>query len=233
MSIHIAAKNGDIAPLVLLPGDPLRAKFIAENFLQDARCYSTVRNMLGFTGLYKGERVSVQGTGMGVPSLSIYVTELFADYGIQKAIRIGTAGSVQTDVKVRDLVLATSACTDSGANTLRFGGKSFAPAADFALLHKAYHLAEERGIKARPGSVFTSDVFYNDHDDDWKLWARFGVLAIDMETAELYTLAAKHGRQALSILTISDSILTGESTTSEERETSFAHMMEVALETIL
>ncbi|MDR0539800.1 MAG: purine-nucleoside phosphorylase [Spirochaetaceae bacterium] len=233
MSIHIAAKKEDIAPFVLLPGDPLRAKFIADNFLQDAFCYNTVRNMLGFTGIYNGKRVSVQGTGMGIPSVSIYVNELFNDYGVQKAIRIGTAGAIQEHVKIRELVLASSACTDSGANRHRFGGKSFAPAAAFGLLHKAFHKAEALGITPHAGPVFTSDMFYTDPPDSWKLWARYGVLAVEMETAELYTLAAKYGREALAILTISDSLVTGEATSSEERETTFKNMMNVALETLV
>ncbi|MDR0550939.1 MAG: purine-nucleoside phosphorylase [Spirochaetaceae bacterium] len=242
MSIHINAKKDEIAPLVLLPGDPLRAKFIAENFLEDAQCYNTVRNMYGFTGTYNGTRVSVQGTGMGIPSISIYVNELYNDYGVQKAVRIGTAGSIQKDVKLRDLVLAVSASTDSAANTHRFGGRTFAPSAGFSLLHAAFHAAEKltaanaaegaASVRIHAGAVFTSDMFYNDVPDVWKLWARYGILAVEMETAELYTLAAKYGREALALLTISDSLVSGESTSSAEREISFRLMMQTALEAI-
>ena len=231
MSIHIAAKDGEIAEAVLLPGDPLRAKFIAENFLENAQQYTAVRNMLGFTGLYKGKRLSVQGTGMGIPSISIYANELFHDYGVQRAIRIGTAGSIQERVKLRDLVIAVAACTDSGANAVRFGGRSFAPAAAFSLLKTAFETATAKGWQPKAGTIVSSDMFYTEDPDEWKLWARFGCLALEMECAELYTLAAKYGREALCLLTISDSLITGESTSAEERQTAFTRMMEVALET--
>lgn len=230
MSIHIGAKTGEIAEVVLLPGDPLRAQFIAENFLENPVCYNTVRNMLGFTGTYKGKRISVQGTGMGIPSISIYVNELFKDYGVQRAIRVGTAGSLQEFLKVRDMVLAMAASTDSGANTLRFGGRSYAPCATFSLLKKAYEVALERGWQPAVGNVISSDMFYTEDPEEWKLWARFGVLAVEMETAELYTLAAKYRREALSILTISDSLVSHEITSAEERQRTFTKMMEVALE---
>ncbi|MDR1836377.1 MAG: purine-nucleoside phosphorylase [Treponema sp.] len=233
MSIHIGAKEGEIAEAVLLPGDPLRAKFVAESFLKDAALYTDVRNMLGFTGDYKGKRVSVQGTGMGIPSISIYVNELFRDYGVKRAIRIGTAGSINKDVKIRDIVLAVSACTDSGANNIRFGGRNYAPAASFPLLRTAWDIAAARGWQAKAGPVVSSDIFYSEDDEEWKLWARFGCLAVEMECAELYTLAAKYGREALGILTVSDSIITGECTSAEERKTSFTRMMEVALETAI
>ncbi|MDR1901425.1 MAG: purine-nucleoside phosphorylase [Treponema sp.] len=231
MSIHIEAKEGEIAEAVLLPGDPLRAKFIAENFLEDAVQYTGVRNILGFTGLYKGRKVSVQGTGMGIPSISIYVNELFRDYGVKKAIRIGTAGSIQEDIKIRDLVIAMSACTDSGVNSIRFGGRSYAPTASFSLLKTAYDTACKRGWQPRVGSVVSADMFYTNDPDEWKLWARFGCLALEMECAELYTLAAKYRREALCLLTISDSLITHEFTTAEERQKTFTRMMEVALET--
>ncbi|MDR1400118.1 MAG: purine-nucleoside phosphorylase [Treponema sp.] len=233
MSTHIAAKASEIADVVLLPGDPLRAKFIAESFLQDPVQYSAVRNMFGYTGLYKGKRVSVQGTGMGIPSISIYVNELFRDYGVQRALRIGTAGALQSSVKVRDIVIAMSASTDSGVNALRFEGRSFAPTASFSLLKTAYDVARMRGWEPKVGGIVSSDMFYTEEPDDWKRWARYGCLAVEMECAELYTLAAKYGRDALCLLTISDSMITGESTSAEERQTAFTAMMEVALETAI
>ncbi|MFF5994736.1 purine-nucleoside phosphorylase [Lysinibacillus sp. KU-BSD001] len=230
MSIHIAAKQGDIADIVLLPGDPLRAKFIAETFLEDVTCYNEVRNMLGFTGTYKGKRVSVQGTGMGVPSISIYVTELMQEYGVQKLIRVGTCGAIQKDVKVRDVILAQAASTDSRMNQIIWGGGiDFAPTANFDLLYKAYNKATEADLNVKVGNIFTADMFYSDEEQNEKL-AKYGVLAVEMESAALYTLAAKFGRQALSILTVSDHILTGEATSSEERQTTFLDMMRIALD---
>lgn len=231
MSTHINAKEGEIAESVLLPGDPLRAKFIAENFLEDAKCYNEVRGMYGFTGTYKGKRVSVQGTGMGQPSLSIYVNELFQFYGVQKAVRVGTCGSINKDVALRDVILASGACTDSGLNTTRFGNLHFAPVADFDLLLKAHEAAERMGIKHHVGLCNSSDVFYDDKEL-WKLWAQYGVLGIEMEAAELYTLAAKFNRKALAVLTVSDHILLGGETTAEERQTTFTNMMKIALETV-
>ena len=231
MSIHIAAKPGDIAEAVLLPGDPLRAKFVAENFLKDPVQYTSVRNVLGFTGTYNGKKVSVQGTGMGIPSISIYVNELFREYGVKRAIRIGTAGSINKDVKLRDLVLAMSASTDSGVNTHRFGTRSYAPTASFNLLKKAWDVAAEKGWQPKAGPIVSGDLFYTEESDEWKLWAKFGCLAVEMECAELYTLAAKYEREALGILTVSDSLITGEVTTAEERQNTFTRMMEVALET--
>lgn len=229
MSVHIAAKPGEIADIVLLPGDPLRAKYIAETFLEDAKLYNEVRNMFGYTGTYKGNRISVQGTGMGVPSISIYVNELINSYDVQKLIRVGTAGAIQKDVKVRDVILAMSASTDSQMNRLTFGGIDYAPTAHFDLLRKAYDAGVSKGLSLKAGNVFTADQFYNDNSDLEK-WAKYQILAVEMETAALYTLAAKYGRQALSVLTISDHILTGEETTAEERQTTFSDMIEVALE---
>ncbi len=230
MSTHIAAKPGEIAEAILLPGDPLRAKFIAETFLDNARQYTAVRNIFGYTGMWKGCPVSVQGTGMGIPSISIYVNELFGDYGVKKAIRVGTAGAIQEDVKLRDVVLASAASTDSAANTLRFGGRHFAPAASFSLLKKAWDAAVAKGWEPKVGGVVSTDMFYSENPDEWKLWAKFGCLALEMETAELYTLAAKYRREALALLTISDHMITGESTTSEERQKTFTTMMEIALD---
>ncbi|OHE74927.1 MAG: purine-nucleoside phosphorylase, partial [Treponema sp. RIFOXYC1_FULL_61_9] len=214
----------------LLPGDPLRAQFIAETFLENPVRYTDVRNMYGYTGTWKGKRVSVQGTGMGIPSISIYVNELFKDYGVKRAIRVGTAGSIQESVKLRDLVIAQAASTDSGANHLRFQGMSFAPTANFGLLNKAYETAVSKGWAPKVGNILSSDMFYTEDPDQWKLWSKFGVLAVEMEAAELYTLAAKYGREALAILTISDSLVTHEATSSEERRATFTRMMEVALE---
>ncbi|KGR89585.1 purine nucleoside phosphorylase DeoD-type [Ureibacillus massiliensis 4400831 = CIP 108448 = CCUG 49529] len=229
MSIHINAKQGDIAEIILLPGDPLRAKYIAENFLENVTCYNEVRNMFGFTGTYKGKRVSVQGTGMGVPSISIYTTELMQEYGVQKLIRVGTCGAIQKDVKVRDVILAQAASTDSKMNEIIFNGIDYAPTADFDLLLKAYNAGVTAGLNLKVGNIFTADMFYSEENQNEKL-ARYGVLAVEMESAALYTLAAKFGRQALSVLTVSDHILTGEATTSEERQSTFNDMIVVALE---
>lgn len=229
MSIHISAKQGEIADIVLLPGDPLRAKYIAETFLEDVTCYNEVRNMFGFTGTYKGKRVSVQGTGMGVPSISIYVNELMEEYGVKKLIRVGTCGAIQKDVKVRDVIIAQAASTDSKMTDIIFNGISYAPTANFDLLLKAYNAGKEANLNLQVGNIMTADMFYSEENQNEKL-ARYGVLAVEMETAALYTLAAKYGRQALSILTVSDHILTGEVTTSEERQTTFNDMIHVALE---
>jgi purine-nucleoside phosphorylase len=217
---------------VLLPGDPLRAKYIAENFLKDAVCYNEVRGMYGFTGTYKGQRVSVQGTGMGVPSISIYVNELISEYQVTDLIRVGTCGGLQPHLHIPDVILAMSASTDSQVNKLIFGGSDYAPTADFDLLKRAYDVASEHNINVNVGPVFTSDTFYHDDPDPWKLWLKYGILAVEMETAALYTLAAKFGVNALSILTVSDDLSTGQTATSEERQTTFTQMMEIALETV-
>ncbi|WLR41365.1 purine-nucleoside phosphorylase [Bacillus carboniphilus] len=229
MSVHIGAKENEIAETILLPGDPLRAKYIAETFLEDVKCYNEVRGMLGFTGTYKGHRISVQGTGMGVPSISIYINELMQSYGVQNLIRVGTCGALQKDVKVRDVILAMTSSTDSQMNRLTFGGVDYAPTANFDLLKKAYDKGTDAGLELKVGSVFTADQFYNDNAELEK-WAKYGILAVEMETTALYTLAAKYDRKALSILTVSDHILTGEETTSEERQTTFNDMIKVALE---
>ena len=233
MSVHIAAKNGEIADTVLLPGDPKRAKWIAENFLENAVCYTDIRGMLGFTGTYKGKRISVQGTGMGIPSISIYITELMKDYGVKTLIRVGSAGSYQEDVKIRDIVVALSTSTDSNINNRRFKGASFAPTVNFDLLSKVLKTAEEKNIKIKAGNILTSDEFYNDDPTYFKKWAEFGVLAVEMETAALYTLASKYKAKALSILTISDSLVSPEITSSEEREKTFNEMIELALEIVI
>lgn len=228
---HIEAENGQIAERILLPGDPLRAKFIAENLLENPICYNKVRGILGFTGKYRGVDVSVQATGMGQPSMSIYATELFTQYGVKKAIRIGTAGSLKKEMQLKSLVLAMSCCTDSALNLQYFDGFGYAPTASFKLLHTAYNCAKEKSLNCTVGSIVTSDIFY-DENERWKMWERYGVLAVEMESAALYTLAAKYNIEALSILTISDNVATGESTSSAEREKGFVSMAELALEAI-
>lgn len=233
MSIHIGAQPGEIAESVLLPGDPLRAQFVADTYLKDAACHSKVRGMLGFTGTYKGKRVSVQGTGMGVPSISIYAHELLHDYGAKRLIRIGTCGAMQPGMVLGDVILAQAAATDSAVNRIRFDGGDFAPAASFELLLRAYTTAAQRGIPVRVGTVLTSDTFYSDDPDSWKPWARYGVLAAEMESAALYTIAAGAGAHALAILTASDSLVTGAAATAEQRQKGYTAMIELALETAI
>lgn len=232
MSIHIAAKKGDIAETILLPGDPLRAKHVAETFLQDVICYNEVRGMLGYTGYYNGKRVSVQGTGMGIPSISIYVNELIREYEVKNLIRIGTAGSFQESVKVKDIVMALAASTNSAVNWNKFHGADFAPTANFELLMKAYQVAKELNISVKTGNILSSDEFYDDDPDSFKKWAEYGVLCVEMETAALYTIAAKYRANALAIFTISDSLVTHEATSAEERQSSFNDMVKIALETL-
>lgn len=227
---HLAAKPGDIADIVLLPGDPLRAKLIAERFFDAPVCYNEVRGMLGFTGTYKGRRVSVQGTGMGIPSTGIYVSELVREFGARTLIRVGTCGALQSSVKIRDLVFAMSASTDSGVVGLRFPGMTFAPTADFGLLRRAVAAAEAKGYAPHVGNILSTDTFYDDDPDGWKHWARYGVLACEMEAAGLYTLAARHGVRALAALMVSDSLVTHEKISPEERQTGFAAMVTCALE---
>ena len=230
MSIHIGAEKGQIAETVLLPGDPLRAKYVAETFLEDVHCYNEVRGMYGYTGTYKGQKVSVQGTGMGLPSLSIYVHELINEFDCKNLIRIGSCGSFQKDVKIRDVLLAQTASTDSNINSLVFKGMDYAPAADWGLLYKAFNVASSKGVPVKVGNILSSDSFYGDDPEQWKLWARHNVLAVEMETTALYTLAAKHGAKALSVLTVSDSLVTHEATSSAERQTTFNQMCEIALD---
>lgn len=232
MSIHIQAKKGEIAETILLPGDPLRAKWIAETFFDNVVCFNEVRGMLGYTGTYKGKRVSVMGTGMGLPSISIYVHELITEYDVKNLIRVGSAGSYQKDVKIRDIVFAMSASTNSGVNRIRFSGADYAPTASFNLFNKAVQSAQELAIEIKAGNILSNDEFYADDFESYKKWADFGVLCVEMETSALYTIAAKYHVNALSILTISDSLVTGESTTSEERQTTFADMMKIALELV-
>lgn len=232
MSIHIGAQAGQIAPSILLPGDPLRARYIAERFLENAVCFNQVRGMLGFTGEYQGKRVSVMGTGMGIPTLSIYVNELIREYGVKTLIRVGTCGALQADLKLGDIVLALTASTNSQINRLRFGGMDYAPAASFGLLLKAYETAKARKIPVTVGGIYSSDTFYNDDPDWWKVWAAFGALVAEMETNALYTLAAKYQVEAMSILTVSDNVVTGEEATAAQRERDFPQMAEIALEIV-
>ena len=230
MSVHIEAKKGEIAETILLPGDPLRAKWIANTFFDNPKRFNNVRGMLGYTGTYKGKNISTMGTGMGVPSISIYAHELITEYDVKNLIRVGSAGSYQEEVKLRDIVLAMAASSTSGINELRFGGADFAPTADFGLFQKAVNAAKTKNISLKAGNVLTSDEFYADDFESYKKWSKFGILCVEMETAGLYTVAAKHNVNALSILTISDSLVTGERTTSNERETTFKEMIEIALE---
>ena len=233
MSTHIGASPGQVAPRVLLPGDPLRAKWIAETFLDDATCHTTVRNMLGYTGTFRGERVSVQGTGMGLPSLSIYVTELIRDYGVQQLVRVGSCGAIAESLGLRDVVLAISAATDSSMNKIRFEGLDYAATADFDLLRAAYDASLSSSARTRVGQVFSGDSFYSDRPELRLRMAEYGVVAVEMECNALYTLAAKHGRRALTICTVADHIRTGEETSALEREQTFPDMVTIALEAML
>lgn len=230
MSLHINAKAGEIAETVLLPGDPLRAKWIAENFLTDARMYNNVRGMFGFTGMYKGNSVSVQSTGMGVPSMSIYTHELIDFYNVKKLIRVGSAGAYQKEIKLRDIVLAMAASTNSNINRIGSDSDILAPTASFELLARAIDVARAKKIPIKAGNVLTSDVFYQDNPDYYKKWAAYGVLCVEMETAALYTIAAKSQVQALAILTISDSLVTKEKISVNDRENTFREMIDIALE---
>ena len=227
---HIEAKPGDFAETVLMPGDPLRAKFIAENFLEDAKCVTRVRNMLGFTGTYKGKRISVMGSGMGIPSISIYATELYKDYGVENIIRIGSCGSVRDDIKLRDVIIGMSASTDSAVNKTRFNNWDFAATADFSLLHKVVNTAEKLNQKVHVGNIFSADLFYSPQPEMFKTMEDLGILAVEMEAAGLYGVAAECGKKALTVLTVSDHIKTGEVTTAEERELTFKDMMTLTLE---
>lgn len=226
---HIAAKPGDFAEAVLLPGDPLRAQYIAEEFLTDARRVTAVRNMLGFTGTHEEMPVSVMGTGMGVPSASIYATELIDSYGIRRLVRVGSCGGIASDLALRDVVVALGACTDSGVNRARYAGWDYAAVADFDLARAAVEAAAAAGVPARVGSVHTADLFYNPVDDAFDVMESMGVLAVEMEAAGLYGVAAERGARALAILTVSDHVRTGASTDSAERERTFDDMVRVAL----
>lgn len=231
MSTHInAAKKGDIAESVLLPGDPVRAKFIAENFLENAKKYNDIRGMNGFTGTYKGVPVSVQGTGMGMPSMGIYSWELITEYGCRNLIRVGTAGAFHKDLKLGDIVAAVAASTDSNYIHAFDVPGSYSPCASFELITKLYEVGKETGIPFKGGNVVSCDVFYELEDEWWKKWAKMGVYAVEMEAAALYMNAAYNDVNALAIMTISDHFITGECSTAKERETTYTDMMKLALE---
>ncbi|KRK98468.1 deoD protein [Secundilactobacillus odoratitofui DSM 19909 = JCM 15043] len=233
MSTHIGAEMGDIAETVLMPGDPLRAKYVADNFLENVVQYNSVRNAFGYTGTYKGHKVSVQGTGMGIPSISIYTNELIKFFGVKHLMRIGSIGGFGEAVKIRDILIAQSASTDSAIiqNTFK-AGVIYAPTADFDMLLKAYEAAKAADVPVKVGNIFSADRFYND-EIDYQQLIDYGVLGTEMETAALYMLAAKYGVQALSINTVSDNLTTGEALSAQERQSSFADMMTVALETAI
>lgn len=233
MSTHIGAAPGEIAPYVLLPGDPLRARWIAETRLTEPRCVNEVRGMLGYTGTYAGTPVTVHGTGMGMPSLAIYAHELFTEYGVQVVVRVGSCGALVPSVRLREVVLAMSAATDSAMNQHRFRGVSYAPTADFGLLQAAHRAAVERGVPVHVGPVASWDAFYPADPTLLTQLAGHGVLAVEMETAALYTVAAGHGRRALAVCTVSDSLVTGEQTDAAERERGFATMVELALDVVV
>jgi purine-nucleoside phosphorylase len=230
MTVHIGAKPGEIAETVLLPGDPYRARWAAENFLQDAKLVNEVRGMLGFTGTYKGNPVTIQGSGMGMPSLSIYVNELIRDYGAQTLIRIGSCGGMQEHVKIRDVILASTATTVSTPSASIFKELNFAPNSDFGLLRAAHDAASKNDVGIHVGGIYSSDTFYDERPDLNEQMVRHGILGVEMEAAELYILAARHKRRALAVLTVSDHLITGEALPSDQRESSFGDMIEIALE---
>ncbi len=230
---HINAEAGDFAETILLPGDPLRAKFIAETFLQDAKQVTDVRNMLGFTGSYRGKNVSVMGTGMGIPSCSIYATELITEYGVKNLIRVGTCGSVSNKIKLLDVIIGMGASTDSKVNRIRFSGHDFAAIASYELLRKAVESAKAHGIKARVGNIFSSDLFYSPQENVFDMMEKYNILGVEMEAAGLYGVAAEYGANALCILTVSDQIRSGEKASSEDRQIRFNDMLRIALESVI
>lgn len=230
---HINAEKGDFAETVLLPGDPLRAKYIADTFLSDVKQVTDVRNMFGYTGTYQGQRVSVMGSGMGIPSCSIYATELVTEYGVKNLIRVGSCGAVSLDVKVRDVIIGMGASTDSKVNRMRFNNHDFAAIADYGLLENAVNAARNKGVKTRVGNIFSADLFYSPEAGMFDTMEKHNILGVEMEAAGLYGVAAEFGAKALCILTVSDHIRTGEKTTSDERQTSFNEMIEIALDSVL
>lgn len=232
MTPHIGAKEGEFAETCLLPGDPLRAKYIAETFLENVQQINSIRNMLGFTGEYRGKRVSVMGTGMGIPSMSIYVTELVKFYGVQQLLRVGSCGALSPDVNVRDIVIGMGACTDSGVNRARFRGMDFSAVADFSMLEKAVKAARELELSVKVGNLFSADLFYHPDAEVFNAMESMGVLGVEMEAAGMYGIAAEYGAKALAICTVSDHIRKGESLPPEEREGSFAEMIKVALQVV-
>ena len=228
---HMNAAPGDFAGTVLMPGDPLRAKYIADTYIDDARRVTDVRNMWGFTGSYKGEPVSVMAHGMGIPSVSIYLTELLQDYGVKRVIRVGSCGTSHPDVKLRDVIIAMGASTDSGVNRMRFGGYDLAALATFDLVRKAVAAAEQQNVRYHVGNIFSADLFYTPDPDMFATMAKYNVYGVEMEAAGIFPIAAEYGAEALAICTVSDDILTGDALSSEERQTTFDEMITVALET--
>lgn len=233
MSLHIEAKAGEIADKILLPGDPLRAKWIAETFLENYTCYNERRGMLGYTGWYKGHRISVQGTGMGLPSFQIYAHELINEYGVKQLIRVGSAGSYQEHVKLNDLILPLSASTDSSINRRKFGAADFAPTVTFSLFNKAVKYLEDKKEAFHAGNILSTDIFYDQNPDFYKKWAAYNVLGVEMETAALYTFGNRFNVETLSILTVTDSLITGESVPAVKRERALEKMVILALETCI
>ncbi|PIE46924.1 MAG: purine-nucleoside phosphorylase [Gammaproteobacteria bacterium] len=230
---HINAQKGDFAEVVLMPGDPLRAKYIAETYLDDVKQVCDVRNMFGFTGTYKGRRISVMGHGMGIPSCSIYVTELIKDFAVNKIIRVGSCGAVRGDIKLRDVVIGMGACTDSKVNRTRFGGHDFAAIADFGMTQALVQAANNHGITPQVGNLFSADLFYSPEPAMFDMMAKYGIVGVEMEAAGIYGAAAEFGAKAATICTVSDHIKTGEQTTSEQRQNTFNDMMIIALESVL
>jgi purine-nucleoside phosphorylase len=233
MSVHIGAQPGEIADRVLLPGDPLRAKWIAETYLEDPKCYTQVRGMLGFTGRWRGVRVSIQGTGMGMPSASIYTHELINEYGVGSVVRVGSCGALADDLQLGDLIAGIGSATDSNINRARFDGLiDYAPVADFGLLRAAAEVAERHGVALRVGPILAADAFYTDRPDLYDVLADYGVLAVEMESAAIYTIAARYRARALTVLTVSDHIKRGERMDAVRREKGFGAMVEIALDTV-
>ncbi|GAD90382.1 purine nucleoside phosphorylase DeoD-type [Vibrio halioticoli NBRC 102217] len=230
---HINAEMGDFADVVLMPGDPIRAKYIADTFLENVVQVCDVRNMYGFTGTYKGRKISVMGHGMGIPSCSIYVTELIKDFGVKKVIRVGSCGAVRSDVKLRDVVIGMGACTDSKVNRIRFKDHDFAAIADYGMVRNAERAAEKLGIAAKVGNLFSAELFHTPDPEMFDVMDKYGILGVEMEAAGIYGVAAEYGVKALAICTVSDHIKTGDQTTSDERATTFNEMMEIALESVL
>ncbi len=230
---HINAEMGDFADVVLMPGDPLRAKHIAETFLEEVKQVNDVRGMLGFTGTYKGRKISVMGHGMGIPSCSIYAKELITEFGVKKIIRVGSCGAVRADVKLRDVVIGMGACTDSKVNRMRFKDHDYAAIADYDMVRHAADAAAAKGIKARVGNIFSADLFYSPDPQMFDVMEKYGILGVEMEAAGIYGVAAEFGAKALAICTVSDHIRSGEQTTAAERQTTFNEMIEIALESVL
>ena len=229
---HMNAAPGDFAETVLMPGDPLRAQYIADSYLDDVRRVTDVRNMWGFTGRYKERPVSVMAHGMGIPSVSIYCTELITEYGVKRLIRVGSCGTSHPDVQLRDVLIAMGACTDSNVNRMRFGGYDFAPLATFSLVQNAVRAAEANKVRYHVGNIFSADLFYTPDPDMFATMAKYNVLGVEMEAAGIYPLAAEHGVEALAVCTVSDNITTGDALSSDERQTTFDEMILVALETV-